>query len=121
MIVVDKRLTHGNSLEHGYFPGVPTPRVRLPERRGRLIEPTWAAGRGAPRLTGVSVHRVMAVCTGCVERARAMVDYSDATPSTIDRDNAATGLWLHPPLPRGPGTVRNRVDRGDGTLQRLPA
>lgn len=40
MIIDDIRLKHGNSLEHGYFPGVPTPRVRLPERRGRLIEPT---------------------------------------------------------------------------------
>lgn len=109
---VPKRWRHLNFFQHECYLEVRTPRVRLPEGGVRLVAPPWAghlAGftllfealvvalaqqmpfRGVARLTGLSVHRVMAVCTRYVELARAQADYSAVTAVAIDETSRARG------------------------------
>lgn len=88
------------------------PRVRLPDGSVRQIEPPWAgklAGftrlfealilafcrempfRAVARLTGVSLHRVMALCERYVDLAVAQQDLSEVKTLAIDETSRARG------------------------------
>ncbi|PYE21261.1 transposase ISL3 family protein [Paraburkholderia silvatlantica] len=91
---------------------MPTPRVRLPDRRIALIEPSWAGKlsgstllleamvltlaqkmpfAAVARTTGESWHRVHAICKRYVELALAGIDLSDVASAAIDETACKRG------------------------------
>jgi transposase len=107
-----KRLRHLNFFQHECFLDVRTPRVKLPDGRVVLIEPdffgklpgftllfealvlamaqqmTFAA---VARLTGLSWHRVHAICSRYVELALAQTDLSEVQAVAIDETSTQRG------------------------------
>jgi transposase len=107
-----KRLRHLNFFQHECFLEVRTPRVKLPDGRVVLIEPdffgklpgftllfealvlamaqqmTFAA---VARLTGLSWHRVHAICSRYVELALAADDLSAVEAVAIDETSTQRG------------------------------
>lgn len=109
---VMKRYRHLNFFQHECLLEVRVPRVRLPDGSVRQIEPSWAgklAGftrlfealilafcrempfRAVARLTGVSLHRVMALCERYVDLAVAQQDLSEVKTLAIDETSRARG------------------------------
>jgi transposase len=109
---VIKRYRHLNFFQHECFLEVRTPRVKLPEGRVVLVEPTWAgklAGftllfeavvlmlcqqmtfAATARLVGESWRRVAAICEHYVERALAQADFSQVRARAIDETSRARG------------------------------
>jgi transposase len=109
---VTKRFRHLNFFQHECHLLVRTPRVKLPDGSVRLIEPDWA-GRlsgftllfealilalaremsfsAVARITQLSVHRVMAVCTRYVDLAVEQADFSAVRQLAIDETSRARG------------------------------
>ena len=107
-----KRYRHLNFFQHECLLEVRVPRVRLPDRRVALVKPPWS-GRlsgftllyealilamcqemtfaAVARLTGVSWHRVHAVCKKYVELALERDDLSELRHVAIDETSRARG------------------------------
>ena len=107
-----KRYRHLNFFQHECVLEARVPRVRLPDGRVALVKPPWA-GRlsgfsllfealvmslcrempfaAVARLTGVSWHRVVAICTRYVELAVAAEDLSGLRAVAIDETSRAKG------------------------------
>lgn len=109
---VIKRLQHLNFFQHECFLEVRTPRVKLPDGGVVLVEPDWfgkLAGftllfealilmmaqqmtfAAVSRLTGVTWHRVHAVCSRYVDLALADADLSAVTSVAIDETSCRRG------------------------------
>ena len=109
---VIKRLQHLNFFQHECFLEVRTPRVKLPDGGVVLVEPDWfgkLAGftllfealillmaqhmtfAAVSRLTGVTWHRVHAVCSRYVDLALADADLSAVTSVAIDETSSRRG------------------------------
>jgi len=110
-----KRLRHLNFFQHECFLEVRTPRVKLPDGRVVLVEPDWfgklsgftllfealvlamaqqMSFAAVAKLTGVSWHRVHAICRRYVDLAVAEADLSTVTAVAIDETSyrAATSI-----------------------------
>jgi transposase len=107
-----KTYRHMNFFQHECHLQVRTPRVKLPNRSVRLVEPDFA-GRlsgftllfeafilmlaqqmpfaAVARLVGESAHRVMAVCERYVHSALGLADFSDVRALAIDETSRARG------------------------------
>lgn len=109
---VSKCYRHLNFFQHECVLEVRTPRVKLPDGSVKLVEPAWSgklAGftllfealvmalcREMPfaavaRIVNVSAYKVMAICTGYVEQAVALADYSEVRRLAIDETSRARG------------------------------
>ena len=109
---VRKRYRHLNFFQHECFLEVRVPRVKLPDGSVRQVEPDWTgklAGftllfealvlalcremtfSAVARLVNVSVHRVMAICSGYVELALDKADFSEVKALAIDETSRARG------------------------------
>ncbi len=107
-----KRYQHLNFFQHQCLLEVRVPRVKLPNGQVALIEPSWAGKlsgftllfealvmafcREMPfaavaRLTGLSWHKVHAICTRYVDLARAQADLSGVEALAIDETSRAKG------------------------------
>ena len=107
-----KRLRHLNFFQHECFLEVRTPRVKLPDGRVALVEPDWVgklAGftllfealvlamaqqmtfAAVAKLTGLSWHRVQAICLHYVDLALAEADLSEVTAVAIDETSCRRG------------------------------
>ena len=107
-----KRLRHLNFFQHECFLEVRTPRVKLPDGRVVLIEPDWFGKlsgftllfealvlamaqqmtfAAVARLTGLSWHRVHAICSRYVDLALAEADLSAVTAVAIDETSSQRG------------------------------
>jgi len=107
-----KMLRHLNFFQHECYLEVRIPRVELPGGKPRLAEPDWVGKldgftlmfeafvlafcsamtfAAAARLTGVSEHRVKAICNKYVNEAVAQADYSNVTNVAIDETSRARG------------------------------
>lgn len=107
-----RRCRHLNFLQHECVLEVRTPRVRLPGGQVATVSPPWA-GRlpgftllfealvvalcrempfaAAARLTGLSWHKVAAICGRYVELALEQADFSDVDALAIDETSRAKG------------------------------
>jgi transposase len=109
---VSKRYRHLNFFQHECELEVRVPRVKLPDGSVRLVTPPWAGKlsgftllfeafvlalcremtfRGVSRLTGLSVHRVMAICEKYVDEAVGRNEYSEVRRLAIDETSKAKG------------------------------
>jgi transposase len=109
---VTKRYRHLNFFQHECFLHVRVPRVKLPDGSVRQVQPEWAGKlsgftllfealvlllaqqmpfRGVARVTGLSVHRVMAICERYVDLAVAQRDLSEVRQLAIDETSRARG------------------------------
>ena len=107
-----KRLRHLNFFQHECFLEVRTPRVKLPDGRVVLVEPDWfgklsgftllfealvlamaqqMSFAAVARLTGVSWHRVHAICQRYVDLAVAQADLSTVSAVAIDETSYRRG------------------------------
>jgi transposase len=107
-----KRLRHLNFFQHECFLEVRTPRVRLPDGKVRLVEPSWVGKldgftllfealvlalcqqmpfAAVARLVGLSWHRVYAICARYVELALAEADLSTVYEVAIDETSSRRG------------------------------
>ena len=107
-----KRLRHLNFFQHECFLEVRTPRVRLPDGKVRLVEPSWVGKldgftllfealvlalcqqmpfAAVARLVGLSWHRVYAICARYVELALAEADLSGVYEVAIDETSSRRG------------------------------
>jgi transposase len=107
-----KRLRHLNFFQHECFLQVRTPRVKLPDGRVVLVEPGWfgklsgftllfealvlamaqqMSFAAVAKLTGVSWHRVHAICRRYVDLAVAEADLSTVTAVAIDETSYRRG------------------------------
>ena len=107
-----KRLRHLNFFQHECFLEVRTPRVKLPDGRVVLVQPDWvgklsgftllfevlvlAMAQQMPfaavaELTGLSWHRVHAICSRYVEMALEAADLSAVTAVAIDETSCRRG------------------------------
>jgi len=109
---VEKSYRHLNFFQHECHLQVRVPRVKLPDGGVRQVEPQWtgklsgftllfealvlALSRemsfsAVARITGLSVHRVMAICHRYVDEAVSMADYSEVRRLAIDETSRAKG------------------------------
>ena len=109
---VEKSYRHLNFFQHECHLNVRVPRVKLPDGSVRQVEPEWtgklsgftllfealvmALSRemsfsAVARITGLSVHRVMAICHCYVEQAVSMADHSAVKRLAIDETSRAKG------------------------------
>lgn len=109
---VVKRYRHLNFFQHECFLQVRVPRVKLPDGSVRQVQPDWAGRlpgftllfealvlmlarqmpfRGVARITGLSVHRVMAICERYVDLAVAERDLAEVRQLAIDETSRARG------------------------------
>lgn len=109
---VSKHYRHLNFFQHECELEVRVPRVKLPDGSVRQAPPPWAgklAGftllfeafvlalcremtfRGVSRVTGLSVHRVMALCERYVDEAVSRADYSELRQLAVDETSKAKG------------------------------
>ena len=107
-----KRLRHLNFFQHECFLEVRTPRVKLPDGRVVLVEPEWfgklsgftllfealvlamaqqMSFAAVAKLTGVSWHRVHAICRRYVDLAVAEADLSAVSAVAIDETSYRRG------------------------------
>jgi len=107
-----KRYRHLNFFQHECFLHVRVPRVKLPDGSVRQVRPDWAGKlsgftllfealvlmlslqmpfRGVARITGLSVHRVMAICKCYVDLAVAARDLAEVRQLAIDETSRARG------------------------------
>jgi transposase len=107
-----KRLRHLNFFQHECFLEVRTPRVKLPDGRVVLVEADWfgklsgftllfealvlamaqqMSFAAVAKLTGVSWHRVHAICRRYVDLAVAAADLSTVTAVAIDETSYRRG------------------------------
>ena len=107
-----KRYRHLNFFEHECYLEVRVPRIKLPDGRVALIEPPWAGKlsgftllfealvialcremtfAGAARLTGLSWHRVHAICARYVDLALEEADLSELRRIAIDETSRRRG------------------------------
>ncbi len=107
-----KRLRHLNFFQHECFLEVRTPRVRLPDGKVRLVEPSWVGKldgftllfealvlalcqqmpfAAVARIVGLSWHRVYAICARYVELALADADLSTVYEVAIDETSSRRG------------------------------
>jgi transposase len=107
-----KRLRHLDFFQHECFLEVRTPRVKLPDGRVVLVQPDWVgklAGftllfealilamaqqmtfAAVAELTGLSWHRVHAICSRYVDMALDQADLSTATAVAIDETSCRRG------------------------------
>ena len=107
-----KRYRHLNFFQHECFLHVRVPRVKLPDGSVRQVRPDWAGKlsgftllfealvlmlslqmpfRGVARITGLSVHRVMAICKCYVDLAVAARDLAEIRQLAIDETSRARG------------------------------
>lgn len=107
-----KRLRHLNFFQHECFLEVRTPRVKTPDGKVVQYEPDWfgkLAGftllfealvlamaqqmtfAAVAELTGVSWHRVHAICSRYVDLALAQADLSDVSAVAIDETSCRRG------------------------------
>jgi transposase len=107
-----KRLRHLNFFQHECFLEVRTPRVKLPDGRVVLVEPSWFGKlsgftllfealvltmaqhmtfSAVAKLVGVSWHRVHAICSRYVDLAVAQADLSTLSAVAIDETSARRG------------------------------
>jgi len=107
-----KRYRHLNFFQHECFLHVRVPRVKLPDGSVRQVQPGWAGKlpgftllfealvlmlarqmpfRGVARITGLSVHRVMAICERYVDLAVAERDLAEVRQLAIDETSRARG------------------------------
>jgi transposase len=107
-----KMLRHLNFFQHECYLEVRIPRVQPPGGKPRLAEPDWVGKldgftlmfealvlafcsamtfAAAARLTGVSEHRVKAICNKYVDEAVALADHSNVTNVAIDETSRARG------------------------------
>lgn len=109
---VEKSYRHLNFFQHECQLNVRVPRVKLPDGSVRQVEPEWtgklsgftllfealvmALSRemsfsAVARVTGLSVHRVMAICHSYVEQAVSLADHSEVKRLAIDETSRAKG------------------------------
>jgi transposase len=109
---VTKTYRHLNFFQHECIFEVRVPRVKLPDGKVMQITPPWAgklAGltllfeafvlvlarettfSGAARITGLSVHRIMALCERYVNEAVSTADFSEVRRLAIDETSRAKG------------------------------
>lgn len=109
---VTKRYRHMNFFQYACELTVRVPRVRLPDGSVRQVIPPWAGKlsgftqlfealimlmsremtfTAVARLTGISVHKVMAVCTRYVEAAVGAADHSQVRQVAFDETSRAKG------------------------------
>jgi len=109
---VTKTYRHLNFFQHECELEVRIPRVKLPDGKVVQVSPPWAGKlsgftllfeafvlllarempyRAVARLTGVSVHRVMALCERYVDAAVAAQDLSEVSRLAIDETSRAKG------------------------------
>ncbi len=109
---VTKRYRHLNFFQYECLLDVRVPRLKLPDGSVRQLTPPWAGRlsgftqlfealvltlaqqmpfRGVARITGVSVHRVMAICERYVELAVADTDLSEVRRIAVDETSRARG------------------------------
>ena len=107
-----KRLRHLNFFQHECYLEVRTPRVKLPDGRVVLVEPEWfgklsgftllfealvlamaqqMSFAAVAKLTGVSWHRVHAICRRYVDLAVAEADLSAVSAVAIDETSYRRG------------------------------
>ena len=107
-----KRLRHLNFFQYECFLEVRTPRVKLPDGRVVLIELDWAGNlagftllfealvlamvqhmtfAGVAELTGLSWHRVHAICSRYVDLAVEQADLSGVTAVAFDETSSRRG------------------------------
>ena len=117
-----KRYQHLDFFQHECELAVRVPRVRRPDGRVVLVPPSWAGRlRGftllfeamilllcrempfaaVARLTGLSWHKVRAICSRYVDQAVEQADYSEVRSLAIDETSRARGhdyvsLFAHP-------------------------
>lgn len=109
---VTKTYRHLNFFQHECELEVRVPRVKLPDGSVRQITPSWAGKlsgftllfeafvlllcremtfSGVARITGLSVHRVMAVCDRYVNTAVSTANFSEVRRLAIDETSRAKG------------------------------
>lgn len=107
-----KRYRHLNFFQHECYLEVRVPRIKLPDGRVALIEPPWAGKlsgftllfealiialcremtfAAAARLTGLSWHRVHAICARYVDLALEEADFSALRRVAIDETSRHRG------------------------------
>lgn len=107
-----KRYRHLNFFQHECVLEARVPRLRLPDGGVALVKPPWAGRQSGfsllfealvmslcrempfaavARLTGVSWHRVVAICTRYVDLAVAAQDLSELRSVAIDETSRAKG------------------------------
>lgn len=107
-----KRYRHLNFFQHECYLEVRVPRIKLPDGRVALIEPPWAGKlsgftllfealiialcremtfAAAARLTGLSWHRVHAICARYVDLALEEADFSALRRVAIDETSRRRG------------------------------
>jgi transposase len=109
---VTKTYRHLNFFQHECELEVRVPRVKLPDGSVRQVTPPWAGTlsgftllfeafvlllcremtfSGVARITGLSVHRVMAVCDRYVNTAVSAANFSEVRRLAIDETSRAKG------------------------------
>jgi transposase len=109
---VTKTYRHLNFFQHECELEVRVPRVKLPDGSVRQVTPPWAGKlsgftllfeafvlllcremtfSGVARITGLSVHRVMAVCDRYVNMAVSAANFSEVRRLAIDETSRAKG------------------------------
>jgi len=109
---VTKKYQHMNFFQHVCELEVRVPRVKLPDGSVLQVTPPWAGKlsgftllfeafvlllcrempfRGVSRITGLSTHRVMALCSRYVDEAVSLQDYSKVRDVAIDETSRAKG------------------------------
>lgn len=109
---VTKTYRHLNFFQHECELEVRVPRVKLPDGSVRQVSPGWAGKlsgftllfeafvlllcrempfTGVARITGVSVHRVMALCARYVDAAAGAADFAEVRRLAIDETSRAKG------------------------------
>ena len=109
---VTKTYRHLNFFQHECELEVRVPRVKLPDGSVRQVTPPWAGKlsgftllfeafvlllcremtfSGVARITGLSVHRVMAVCDRYVNTAVSAANFSEVRRLAIDETSRAKG------------------------------
>lgn len=109
---VTKTYRHLNFFQHECELEVRVPRVKLPDGSVRQVSPAWAGKlsgftllfeafvlllcrempfTGVARITGVSVHRVMALAERYVDAAVSAADFSEVRRLAIDETSRARG------------------------------
>lgn len=107
-----KRYRHLNFFQHECFLEVRVPRIKLPDGRVAQVNPPWSGKlsgftqlfealvlllckdmpfRAVARLTGLSWHRVHAICKRYVELALEAVDLSGVTHLAVDETSSRRG------------------------------
>jgi len=109
---VSKTYRHLNFFQHECELEVRVPRVKLPDGKVILVSPPWSGKlsgftllfeafvlllarettfSGAARISGLSVHRVMAVCERYVNAAVSAADFSEVRRVALDETSRAKG------------------------------